>query len=540
MNHHKWDRHVSAFQKYWSILILLILFLFSLYLYFHKYPWLPNPDDRTYVAWGLNIYDFGKYIGCAGSPITSVPPLHCHLIAVSYALFGPSLDSAQAVSIFFAALCSPLAFIMGKTFYNEKVGILCGIFTATSFLIWRYSSRTLSEPELIFFVNLSILLLYLTVKKGTKKYPFFLGISMGLGYLTKELIVFIAPLLLLILIEKNFDVRTRVRNFFICISISGATVFPWFYYLHALQKGAAGISATLSGMRGSGALTAWGFRTGEEIFSILTLDQAISLSMLILFYIGIILTVRRYFEYNNLSDKLLVLSVGVWFSLFLFNVYMPFRVRRLIPMVIPLYLLASRSLTGLYERIKKVPVAIEVTKPLTFVTIIFLLSYGNTMINSGGIKNFNVMSLRQENEIDQNIEVLFRDDCNTFLSHYNKDEVVGSLFAWLFYFYTHGEYECYRLKMQNLSEIESEKIIYQYSYSRRGISEEGFLRQLYEDGITVVAVPVLYYDPELKTFLEFLQVNSDIFTDKTESGYKTTTVFEVDRGELETYIESLD
>ncbi|KYK29022.1 MAG: glycosyltransferase family 39 protein [Theionarchaea archaeon] len=525
---------ILAREPYRSILIGIVFFLFSFYLFSHKYAWPATPDERSYLTWSFNIFKFGEYMNVYGVPITTVPPLYCYLLALSFKLLGPSLDSAQLVGILFGALCSPLAFFMGKHLYDERVGIISGIFTATSYLIWVYSIRTISEIVLIFFVNLSILFLYLTLEKGTKRYPILLGVSLGLGYLTKELIVFLSPLLLLILYEKNHNVRTRIRNFCLC-GVSGAVVIaPWWYRVSttAPQKVLGGIT----GRTGAGGFfTSWGFRGSEEVVSIFTFEGRISMLVLILFYIGVLFAVRRYWNHRKMPDKVLVLSVVSWFFLFTFNTIMPVQERRLVPMLIPFYILSSRALTGLYRRMKKIEVAVEKTIPLTFILIIILFSYWNTGLSLNEWGKFRFSSFTQENEIDYLKETLFLEDCNLFSSRYDKDEVVGSSFAYLFYFYTEGQCVSYRLRMENLSDMASETIIYKYN-PQKGISEEILLRQISEDNISIVLVLA---ERNVVTLVEYLRSKPSIFTERTGDGYKATFVFEVNREELEEYLESL-
>ena len=527
-------KDILAREPYRSILIGIIFFLFSLYLFLHKYTWLASPDERSYLAWSFNIFKYGEYMDVYGVPITSVPPLYCYLLAFSFKLFGPSLDSAQLVGILFGALCSPLAFFMGKHLYDERVGIISGIFTATSYLIWLHSCRTLSETELIFFVNLSIFFLYFTLEKGTKRYPILLGVSLGLGYLTKELIVFLSPLLLLILYEKNHNVRTRIRNFCMCGGSGAVVIAPWYYHVSttAQQKVLGGITGRTGARE---IFTSWGFRGSEDVVSIFTFEGMISALVLILFYTGVLLAVRRYWNHRKMPDKLLVLSIVGWVFLFTFNTLMPVQVRRLVPMLIPFYILSSRALTGLYSRMKTIEVAEEKTIPLTFVLIIILFSYWNTGISLNEWGQFRFSSLTQESEMDYPIETVFLEDCKLFSSRYDKDEVVGSSFAYLFYFYTEGQYVSYRLQKENLSDMTSETIIYKYN-PQKGISEERLLRQISDDNISVL---FLLAERSIVTLVEYLRSKPSIFAERTGDGYKATFVFEVNREELEEYLQSL-
>jgi hypothetical protein len=464
--------------------------------------------------------------------MVEVPALFCVLISFSYKICGISLSSAQLTSIFFSALLSPLAFFMGKTFYNEKVGIISGIFTATSVLIWEYSARVLSEPELTFFINLSILFLYFTLKKGTKKYAFLLGVFLGLSFWFKELAAFFVPVVVLILIEKKFDVKTRIRNFFICGITGAGVIAPWYYYVYSATQKVQG-DITERRVVQAVSTTWWGVRSLQEMISMATFLRTLSVLVLILFYIGVIAAVHRYSKQKHLSDKLLVVTIGVWFTLFVFNTFMSISVRRFIPMLLPLYILSSKGLMDFYNRMKKVEVAVEKTKPALFIFIIFLFSFWNLRIGHYG--TFNYFSLVQENPLDDPLEIQFREDCQYFSTQYPTDEVVGSLLAHMFYFYTGGAYETRWLGREELSQIASKDILCQMS-PNFGVSKKGLLEQILNEDITVL---VLFSSQKAIPLIGYLRSHPDIFTETTNTEYKVTVVFEINKEELEEYFASL-
>jgi 4-amino-4-deoxy-L-arabinose transferase-like glycosyltransferase len=516
------------------IILIALLFCFSMYLYSHKYPWQASPDEKAYLAWSFNISHFGQYTNIHGSPIIHVPPVHCYSIALSFKLCGISVNSAQLVSIFFAALCSPLAFFMGKHFYNDTVGIISGIFAATSSMLWLHSSRVLSETELTFFISLSIIFLYLTLEKGTRKYALLLGISLGVGYLVKELAIFIFPLALLILIEKQYTLRTRIEHFLMCTTTCALIVLPWYYYI-SRELESASVLAAKGGAVG-GFFTTWGLRGWSEVADILTFDGMLSTVVLVVLYSAVILAVYRCIRQKGLADKVLLLALIFLIIPFIFNTYMPVRVRRLVPLVIPLYVLGARALTELYERMKKVDIAAKKVIPASFILIIVVLSYLNMNIDLEGWEYFEFSSLSQESETDYIYKTVFLNDCNLFSSQYSTDEIVGSVYAALFYFHTQGAYTCYILSMEDRSDVGSSPLVYIYN-EEKVMTEKGFLEQVYHNHITVLCLLAKVNAAQL---VMYLRSHPDIFCEKTGGGYSITFVFEVDREELKKYIESLE
>jgi len=133
-------------------------------------------------------------------PLFKHPPFYNYLIALNYRIFGSSHLSAVSVSIIFGSLMIPLVFLLGKEFYDERVGLLAALFLCFDPVHWVCSEKIWMETTMSFFI-LAAVLFYIY---GLKKPEWFLtsGVCAGLAVMTKYpgalalIIIFICAILL--------------------------------------------------------------------------------------------------------------------------------------------------------------------------------------------------------------------------------------------------------------------------------------------------------------------------------------------------------
>ena len=157
-------------------------------------------DEAQYWVWSQNL-DLGYY---------SKPPLLSWLIATITTIFGDSFETLKAIPITIYIFTSYLIFLVYKQLYhNTNEAILAGLtfyllpaVTVSSFLIS-------TDILLIFFWSLSALFL-LKIRERTTKINFiFLGVFLGLSFLSKYAAIYFFLSIMLVLF---FD--TKLRNIF--------------------------------------------------------------------------------------------------------------------------------------------------------------------------------------------------------------------------------------------------------------------------------------------------------------------------------------
>jgi len=159
-----------------------------------------------------------------------------YLTDLAHKIFGVSAFSSRFLSIFFGVLSIPLVYLVGKEFYNEKIGLLAAFFLAISSFTIRY---TLIEMDLaaLFFILLSLLFFIKSAKKG--KFSYLSAFFIGIGGLIKLSAFFFIPGMLIwffLIQEKPKKIfKKRKWNllwFLIIISLMMLPILSYNYFLY--------------------------------------------------------------------------------------------------------------------------------------------------------------------------------------------------------------------------------------------------------------------------------------------------------------------
>lgn len=160
-----------------------------------------------------------------------------YLTDLAYKIFGVTGFSARFLSFFFGVLCIPLVYLLGKEFYNERLGLVAAFLLAISAFTIRY---TLIEMDIaaVFFVLLAMLFFIKEAKKGRFSYlsMFFLGI----GALMKLSAFFFVPGFIIwfyLIQEKPKETFKKSKKNFILFLIIALLMFaPIFAHNYFLYK----------------------------------------------------------------------------------------------------------------------------------------------------------------------------------------------------------------------------------------------------------------------------------------------------------------
>lgn len=171
--------------------------------------------------------------------------------ALAFRLFGTSEAALAVYPVLISLLSIFLAFLAGKMFLGERVGIIAALLYACLPFDVRYA--TLLFPDLIaaFWANVGILLLYrasLEAPVRTKLAQGLLcGLALGVAWLCKESIVFSLPFVGSYLLwstykhRSNGGVTVAVAAGFSAVLIVESLVYYLYlsdplYHLHALER----------------------------------------------------------------------------------------------------------------------------------------------------------------------------------------------------------------------------------------------------------------------------------------------------------------
>lgn len=316
-----------------------------------------SPDEMGYLAWGTSIYKNGRYETPDGRPVTQVPPLHPHLIGWAFRLFGHSVESAQAVSVAFAAGCVWLVYLFGRAFFTRRAGLIAALLLATSAKgeFWQYATRILNDVHLTFFLVLTIFFLALHWRDGRWWTALSGGMSLGLGILTKELAILALPLLIPATLLRSDPPRRRLVHLLLALVFLAAVMLPWLWHVNDVTGSPLGGVAK----RTKGDIeeviwdrSNWGIPDLRSVWHNLHLRGMTSGPFKVLYSLAFIYGIYRFWRRRARGEWLLLMFVAIWYCVFIFFLWMDPNRRRFVPLL-PMYnILAAFLIDELYSKRK--------------------------------------------------------------------------------------------------------------------------------------------------------------------------------------------
>lgn len=145
------------------------------------------------------------------------PPLTTWIYAIIFKFFSNPLFAGRLVSVFAGALSAVGVYLIGQLLYSKRVGILAAIsyiFVPMTFFIDRYAYH---DSLITFFAVYTFLFTLLILKGNAKNKPLYflgLGLSLGIGVLSKTaafLILIIPPLAWFLLKSEDSSAKKSLK-----------------------------------------------------------------------------------------------------------------------------------------------------------------------------------------------------------------------------------------------------------------------------------------------------------------------------------------
>ena len=236
------------------------------------------------------------------------------------------------------ALSVILVFSLGKTLFNEKVGLYSAILISILPLHVVYSAKILTGVLFTFFTLLTFISFWKGYEKGEKIHKILFGLFLALALLARYTALWIIPIFLLYFLIRDKSLKVvKDKYLWYSIGIFFITLIPWFIYGIGEYKNPLGAF-----IHGSKAAAYWGglqpwtffFNAWWHMFSIIG----------IVFIIGLI-----YLAYKKELFKKEVYLLVLWLAFFLIMaIYMPHKEERFILALTPaLVLISGRFLNNL-------------------------------------------------------------------------------------------------------------------------------------------------------------------------------------------------
>lgn len=185
-----------------TVILVAVIFLILAFILFWDLglPYLTNWDEAWYADIARNMINTGNLI----TPVWNKesffdkPPLYFWLSALVFKSLGISEFSARFFSAISGLGVGIIIYFLTQFLFNKKIAILSLIiFSSTIGFLYRARTGNL-EALLTFFILLSIFSFYKGHKALSRRWFLVMGISLGLGFLTKGAIIFIFPILAMV------------------------------------------------------------------------------------------------------------------------------------------------------------------------------------------------------------------------------------------------------------------------------------------------------------------------------------------------------
>lgn len=157
------------------------------------------------------------------------PPLMPLIYASVIHLFGAELVYLRLVSALFLGGMLVVTYFLGLELYGREVGFLAAILLFSFPLVIRLGASAMLDIQLAFFFCLALLLLVRLARKPSFRLAGAAGVVMGLGLLTKYIMVFVFGVLFLYILFIN-AFRTVKFHLLVAFAVSLAVFAGWLAY----------------------------------------------------------------------------------------------------------------------------------------------------------------------------------------------------------------------------------------------------------------------------------------------------------------------
>jgi 4-amino-4-deoxy-L-arabinose transferase-like glycosyltransferase len=206
-----------------------------------------SPDAAYYLSLAKNLYHGNGYVNPDLSPNIYRGPVFPFLIYLSYLVFGESFLSAVIMERIFWVLTILISYLLGKQLYNHRVGFLAAFFILTAGVINETFIRVWTDGPLTFAILVLLLMFWQAFKKHRSgKWYALMGAVMGITYLLKQTVIFIAPLPLLIwIVLSEHRTRQTFKKLLLFYTAFALFYFGWMGYVYLAGGSSGQITGTL-------------------------------------------------------------------------------------------------------------------------------------------------------------------------------------------------------------------------------------------------------------------------------------------------------
>ena len=215
---HLRKKNIFKLNSQKTFLLILLIFIIRVISILNS-PLGLSVDEAQYWDWSNNL-QFGYF---------SKPPVIAWIIAFTTYFFGIAEWSVRLSAPIIHFLITVMVWFISKNIYSVKVANLSALIWATLPLNSFGSLIISTDTPLLLFWCVSLFALLKTLESNKVFWPILLGMSVGLGFLTKyAALYFVIILICLIIFNQRF--KKNILKFIISICIFLIVCTPNFYW----------------------------------------------------------------------------------------------------------------------------------------------------------------------------------------------------------------------------------------------------------------------------------------------------------------------
>lgn len=301
------------------------------------------------------------------------PPFYYILLMYWTKIFGYSEIALRLPSVIFGVFLIWIVYLIGKKLFTTQIGLIAGLFTATSPLLIYYSQEArmyMLDTVLVAMSMYFFILLLENFKNFFAKIGFLLA-NIMLIY-SDYIIYLVFPVQLMILV---FFKREFVFRYLLFLSLVFIFLIPWISIFITQMENGSRVREVLpvwSHVVGGATFKEFGLLFAKTIFGRISFDnKIIYLSIALIGSACYAFLVSLNFKYKNTYSNMLL----VWLALpvilgLAISLYTPvFSYFRMIFILPALYLLTSRGIYLLPNKLRVPAVAMIIVASLGFIFI---------------------------------------------------------------------------------------------------------------------------------------------------------------------------
>ena len=239
------------------VLIVLLALALGLYGLESKSLWHDEFGTLTNAGWN------GAWLDAIRNPLTiptlPKPPLPFILTRLSLAL-DSSVFAVRLPSVVFATLTVPLLYLLGKSLFHRRAGLLAALLLAIAPLHIRYAQEARMYSMLTFFSLLSLYLFWRAIRTGQRRWWVGFALATALNLYTQQLALLFVGVLILFGLwlllrtrakpELKREFPFQVWHFFGAVGLSGLLYLPMVPFLVEGILSPEGFGGTSGGVYG--------------------------------------------------------------------------------------------------------------------------------------------------------------------------------------------------------------------------------------------------------------------------------------------------